>query len=292
MDALITYVDGNDPLWRKDYEDFAGEPIMAKRFRDWGTLKYLLRGIEKYMPFIEHVFLLVARESQVPVWVDRDQVRIVLHEDVIPKELLPTFNSTTIEMFLHRIPDLDERYIYFNDDVFPVAPFSEADFFPGGIPAINFRKIIFYAGMFRKQVRNSDHLARKALGMHPGLVFVQPQHTCTPMLRSECEILFSRVEKEILQSLSRVRTVSNCNQYLFTDFLYYQGKALCRRLSNKHFSLAATPVSKVAAFLREPSRKQVCINDVHLSEERFRRDRTVILEAFEARFPEKSRFER
>lgn len=292
MDALITFVDGKDPLWLKDYHNFAGEPIMAKRFRDWGTLKYLLRGIQAHMPFIDRVFLLVDRESQVPDWVNRAWLRIVHHRDIIPQEYLPTFNSTMIEMFLHRTPGLSERFIYFNDDTFPVGDLSEEDFYPGGKPAVNFRKCLFRAGMFKNQVRNSDTLARKALGMRPGLIFVQPQHTCTPMLRSESETLFNRMEPEILQSLSRTRAPYNCNQYLFTDYLYYQGKALCRRLPNKHFSLAATSAEKVAAFLRKPSHKLVCINDVHLSEKKFQRCKALILEAFEERFPDKSRFER
>lgn len=292
MDALITYVDGNDPLWRKDYEAFAGEPIMAKRFRDWGTLKYLLRGIGKCMPFIDKVFLVVARESQVPAWVDREQVRVVLHEDIIPKEYLPTFNSTAIEMFLHRIPDLDERYIYFNDDMFPVGLLSEEDFYPGGVPAVGFRRKLFCSSLFRKQVRNSDQLARRAAGKKPAPFFLQPQHTCSPMLKRESEALFSRMEEDILLSLSRTRTAGNFNQYVFLDYMFYGGKALCRRLPNRHFSLAAVPVSKVAAFLRKPTRKLICINDVHLSDEEFQHDRAVLLEAFEARFPEKSRFER
>ena len=55
MDAVITYVDGNDPVWKRDYEKTTNVPVMEKRFRDWGTLKYLLRGIETKMPFIRNV---------------------------------------------------------------------------------------------------------------------------------------------------------------------------------------------------------------------------------------------
>ena len=46
MDAVITYVDGNDPVWREAYRSRLGDGINGKHFRDWGTLKYLLRGIE------------------------------------------------------------------------------------------------------------------------------------------------------------------------------------------------------------------------------------------------------
>ena len=96
MDIVITYVNGLDPEWQKDYEKHTNTPILEKRFRDWGTLKYLMRGIEKNMPFIRKVHLVVARESQVPEWVNRNEVNIVLHKDIIHAEHLPTFCSNTI----------------------------------------------------------------------------------------------------------------------------------------------------------------------------------------------------
>ena len=83
MDIVITYVDGNDPLWREDYERCLNVPLLNKRYRDWGTLRYLFRGIEKYMPYIRNVYLVVSRESQLPAWIS-DKVIPVLHRDIIP----------------------------------------------------------------------------------------------------------------------------------------------------------------------------------------------------------------
>ena len=89
MDIVITYVDGNDPVWQADYEKFAEVPVLAKRFRDWGTLKYLLRGVEQHMPFVRKAHLVVSHISQVPDWVDTDNVNVVLHKDIIPEDYLP-----------------------------------------------------------------------------------------------------------------------------------------------------------------------------------------------------------
>ena len=66
MDIVITYVNGLDPVWQKDYEQHTNQPVLEKRFRDWGTLRYLFRGIEMNMPFIRKVHLVVSHESQVP----------------------------------------------------------------------------------------------------------------------------------------------------------------------------------------------------------------------------------
>ena len=292
MDAVITYVDGNDPVWRKDYEDFANVSLLAKRFRDWGTLKYLLRGIESCMPFIENVYPVVSHESQVPDWADKENLKIVLHKDIIPERYLPVFNSTAIEMFLHRIEGLDERYVYFNDDMFPVRKCSETDLFRDGCAVIGMARHLLASGMYKVQCRNSDRLARRAAGKPSSMFFVRPQHICSPMLKSECEILYGIVEKEISASISRIREAGNLNQYLYLDFMYHRGRLIPEKISNKHFSVAVASARTLEDFIMNPDRSFCCINDVRLKEEKFQELQKAVVAAFEKRFPEKSRFER
>lgn len=291
MDAVITYVNGLDPVWREEYSRTLNVPALDKRYRDWGTLKYLLRGIETYMPFIRNVHLVVSGKSQVPDWAS-DRLNVVTHADIIPAEFLPTFNSTAIEMFLHRIPGLDERFIYFNDDMFPVAPCRESDFFRDGRIVIGFSRHLLAAGMYKRQCRNSDRMARKCLGMGDSPFFIRPQHICSPMFRSAGEEIFEKAGYEVCATLSRVRTVRNLNQYLFLDYLFYQGRAVRERLSGKFFSMATSSAATIGEYLRAPSRKLVCINDVHLKEEDYLSERQVLAEAFEAALPHRSVFEK
>lgn len=292
MDIVITYVDGNDPVWKQDYEKYTNVPVMQKRFRDWGTLKYLLRGIEVNMPFIRNVYLVVSHLSQVPQWVDQAQLKIVLHSDIIPEEYLPTFNCNPIEMHLHRIEGLAEEYLYFNDDLYPLAPCRPEDFFRNGKGVLGFSRHFLASGMYKKICRNSDTHARKALGLKPSFCFVRPQHTCTPMFRSECEQLYSILEQDILASLTRVRTSGNLNQYLFLDYQLYKGRMTNERISNKHYSVAVASPEKLKSFILSPTRNLMCVNDVHLSEERYMKLRSAMIEAFELKFPQKSRFEK
>lgn len=291
MDVVVTYVDGNDPVWRRSFEETMNVPVREKRYRDWGTLRYLLRGIEVCMPFVENVFLVVSSHSQVPSWVS-DKVRIVLHEDIIPKEFLPTFNSGTIEIFLHRIEGLSERFIYFNDDLFPVLPCREEDYFVDGRPAIRFSKHFFAFNLFKKQTKNCDRCARKACGMRPSATFLRPQHSCTPMLKSLSAELLQKAEADILPFLSRVRTPKCCCQYVFSDYLYHSGRAVSRSLSNKHFSLAVASVESIVSFIENPTKAIACINDVDMPPEKFEKYRSALSAAFENRFPEISRFEK
>ena len=292
MDIVITYVDGNDPVWKRDYEKHTSVPVMQKRFRDWGTLKYLLRGIEVNMPFIRNVYLVVSHPSQVPQWVDQSQLKIVLHSDIIPEEYLPTFNCNPIEMHLHRIEGLDEEYLYFNDDLYPLAPCKPEDFFRNGKGVLGFSRHFLVSGMYKKICRNSDSHARKALGMRHSICFVRPQHTCTPMFKSECEQLYSVLEQDILASLTRVRTSDNLNQYLFLDYQLFKGRMVNEKISNKHYSVAVTSPEKLKSFILSPTRNLMCVNDVRLSEERYMKLRSAMIEAFELKFPQKSRFEK
>lgn len=291
MDIVITYVDGNDPVWKRDYEKYTNVPVMQKRFRDWGTLKYLLRGIEVNMPFIRNVYLVVSHPSQVPQWADKENLKIVLHKDIIPEEYLPTFNCNPIEMHLHRIEGLSEEYLYFNDDLYPLAPCQATDFFRNGKGVLGFSSHYISSGMYKHICRNSDSHARKALGMRKSWKFIRPQHTCTPMFRSECEKLYQILEADILNSLTRTRTQDNLNQYLFLDYQFYKGRMIQEKISNKHFSVALASPEKLSSYILNPSRKLMCVNDVHLSEKRYEALRTAMIDAFEKKFPLKSRFE-
>lgn len=292
MDIVITYVNGNDPVWQKDYEKFTKVPVMEKRFRDWGTLQYLLRGIEKHMPFIRKVFLVVSHRSQIPEWVDESNLNVVLHEDFVPEEYLPTFNCNTLEMNLHRIKGLDEQYLYFNDDLFPVRDCKPGDFYRDGKSLIGFTKHYWGTGMFKQICRNSDALARKALGMPASMSFIRPQHICAPMLKSECEKMCSIVAEDIAASYTRTREGRNYNQYMFTDYLFYQGKALSEKISSKHLSVAVSSASRIRKAIEAPSRNLICINDVRLSEKRYEKLRNTVIDAFEKKYPQKSRFEK
>lgn len=136
IDFVIAWVDGNDLEWRKKRDFYSTndkdkEPI---RFRDWGTLKYIFRGIEKYAPFVNKVFLIT--DNQVPEWINinHPKLRIIDHKDFIPEEFLPTFNSNAIEINIHRIDELSENFVLFNDDTYIINQLNESDLFVDDLP--------------------------------------------------------------------------------------------------------------------------------------------------------------
>lgn len=136
IDFIITWVDGNDPEWQQEKAKYKGEKGDSRnsRFRDWDTLRYLFRSIEKNAPWVNRVFLVTC--GHLPEWLDVNNPRLVIvkHTDYIPHEYLPTFSSRTIDMNFHRIPELSEHFVYFNDDMLLLKKTSREDFFVKGLP--------------------------------------------------------------------------------------------------------------------------------------------------------------
>ena len=133
VDIVVLWVDGNDPEWLKERMQYdnsiKNSGNLDSRFRDWGLMRYWFRGIEKNVNWYRKIFFVTW--GHVPEWLDTShpKLRIVKHSDYIPAEYLPTYNSNTIEMNLHRIEDLSENFILFNDDIFVIDEIREEMFF-------------------------------------------------------------------------------------------------------------------------------------------------------------------
>jgi len=136
IDAVYLWVDGAAAGFGERMAGCVERPAQgaagARRFRDNGELRYSLRSLEMYAPWVRKVYLVTNGEA--PGWLnlDCDRVELVPHTTIFPEhDHLPTFNAHAIELHLHRIPGLSERFLYFNDDFFLGRPVTLADFIDG-----------------------------------------------------------------------------------------------------------------------------------------------------------------
>lgn len=135
IDVVYTWVDGSDPAWQqRKAQALQGRPdaplhdlaANASRYVSRDELKYSLRSLDMYAPWVRHVYLVTA--DQTPAWLRTDHPRLTVvgHRELFGgRGRLPTFNSHAIETQLHHLDGLAENYLYFNDDVFlgrPVPP--------------------------------------------------------------------------------------------------------------------------------------------------------------------------
>jgi hypothetical protein len=163
IDIVYTWVDSSDPEWIKQknlYPDFTFEegrfpPVNAPDIE----LETSLLLLFKFMPFVNNVYIVTA-DRQVPPCIFKNTIlrtkpiNVVHHSEIWPKNMLhtlPTFNSHAIEANLHRIPNLSELFIYFNDDVHVVKPIMEHDCF------VNNKAVVQRMGRFKPFYSTSKH---------------------------------------------------------------------------------------------------------------------------------------
>lgn len=138
IDFIISWVDQSDSVWKNKYNKYScksQDENAEVRYRDYGTLRYVFRSIEKYAPWVRKVFLVT--DKQRPAWLNIDNPKLVLvdHADYIPQEYLPTFNSNVIELNYYRISGLADHFVVFNDDTLINKQVNPSDFFsPDGNP--------------------------------------------------------------------------------------------------------------------------------------------------------------
>ncbi|MBQ4208954.1 glycosyltransferase family 92 protein, partial [bacterium] len=207
------------------------------RFRSYEVLDLQIKLIRKFMPFVDKVFVVVSSDSQVPENVKvLENVHIVKHKEIIPKMFLPCFNSCTIEMFIHNIKDLSEKFIYFNDDCFPLNLMKEEDFFIDGKIRMNYELNTYdeeTATIFQHNIINSTNLFyKKHEILYNG---IKPDHMPLPLFKSSCKEVFNTNSEKIYSSLTRTRHSKNMNAYIYFIYLFKSCKRKKSYIKNEYF---------------------------------------------------------
>lgn len=326
IDFVIAWVNGNDPLWQKEkakYHSSYGNDSSQVRYRDWNNLQYWFRGVETYTPWVHKIHFITW--GHLPEWLDTShpKLNIVRHTDYIPGKYLPTFNSHTIELNLHRIRNLNEQFVYFNDDTFLTAPLKKEDFFHNGLPRDTFAlNTICYgadtAGLFNANdmtVVNThfDKIVQQKKywkkWFHPANGLKNVFRTCLLMPWQwfcgfyyghlpECYLKQTflevwRLEEETLDDTCRFkfRDRTNVNQWVFKYWQLASGSfepVTWKR--GKCFHIHEDIIPAVEAILKHLY-PMICLNDTSQTTD-WEDKKAKIIDAFEQILPEKSSFEK
>lgn len=159
IDAVFTWVDGEDPEHQKKRQEFSADVNLpgtqkhaasATRFSDQGELFFAVLLARKNAPWLRHIYIVT--DAQVPAWLTLDlakqlDVHVIDHKILFRgyEEYLPVFSSRAIEAMIHRIPGLSSKFVYLNDDVFIVRPVTEEQYF--------FKGKSFFRGKWRWNIR-------------------------------------------------------------------------------------------------------------------------------------------
>ncbi len=143
IDLVYAWVDGADSKWQQRKNEWLKKTTglvpdaVQGRFDNHDELKYSLRSVAKFAPWIRHIYIVT--DQQVPDFLKLDHpgISVVEHSEIYEDQtLLPVFNSESIEWRLPFIPGLSEHFIYGNDDFFLMRHTSPSFFFQNGDPVV------------------------------------------------------------------------------------------------------------------------------------------------------------
>lgn len=284
IDAVITWVDGEDPAFRRKFDAYAAkEPVPSNRRKAVGAnfalvryhqneeLRFCLRSLLRFAPWLRKIWLVT--DSQFPDFLSKERlaqsrIAIVSHQEIFAgfENVLPTFASTTIESMMWRIDGLAEHFLYLNDDFFLLRPLGKADFFdPRPILRGKRRDLSEPGAAWLWRRRNAATL----LGLPPDDVFLEA-HVVAPMRRSVMGELFDVYRSDFLANIGhRFRSRQAFHPItMHNHFLLTQGAATEARAARTAVLDGCAPETDETQALTALSRlgdnrfKMGCVNDL------------------------------
>lgn len=285
IDVVYLWVDGGDPVHRALRRLSVGtEPHMnvgsndESRFSDHGELRYSLRSLEMFAPWVRRVYIVTG--GQCPRWLHRvhPQVRIVDHREIFPDaSVLPTFNSTVIELYLDRIPGLSEHFLFFNDDCFLGDVVEPGTFFTGdGSVRIAFTQQVCPEGnpyheelAWISGLKNANALLDRRFGKERRML---PIHQARPLRKSICR----RFRCDFPAACHRAAThrFRSTSDIMFTwcvhpYYALHGGEGVRAEIRNRWVGLEADPRKNRVQYecLLQERPSLFCLNDQGIGED-------------------------
>lgn len=332
IDFVIMWVDGNDINWQQEKEKYSinkNADGTIYRYRDWDLMKYWFRGIEKFAPWVNKIHFVTW--GHVPDFLDvnNPKINIVNHKDYIPQKYLPTFNANTIELNLHRIKDLADKFVLFNDDLFLINKVKPTDFFKNGYPmdtvalnvhcpkkslisqyfCINDVNIVNEHFNFKKSIKNNffkwinlkngKHMARTLILLGcPRFPGFWQHHLTSSYNKKTFEKIWEK-EKDILNNtcMHKFRETTDVNQWVFKEWQIASGNFSNRSIKfGKTYYIdrdgIETSKKSIIDYISKQKGKIIAINDGPMTDKEFKDIVISLKREFNNLLPEKSSFEK
>ena len=327
IDFVIFWVDDTDPAWREAFVEarrraYPEDDASLIRVRCWHNLHYWFRSVERFAPWVRKVHLVTW--GHLPEWLERrhPKLNIVRHTDFIPQEYLPTFNSLTIGMNLHRIDGLAEQFVVFNDDMFITRECRPEDFFRNGLPCDIARLSVVQPSSIGHIIYNDLELLNakwdkrsvirrnpgkwlnwrygvgnllKTLTLMPWSMFtgLLDHHVPQPYLRSHCFRCWEEWERQLDATCCHTfRHLTNVSDYLFRYDMLAAGEFVPRGMDDcRLMTLSDSSIGYICHDIEHRRWRMICLNDSDDIAD-FEAVRRQLNEAFDRLLPQKSTYEK
>jgi len=328
IDFVVTWVDGNDEKWLEEKNKFSKvktdrDTNTKNRYRDMKTMKYWFRSVEKYAPWVNKIYFVTW--GHLPEWLNTNNEKLVIvnHKDYMPKEILPTFNSNAIEMYIHKIDGLSEKFIYFNDDVFLGKKVKPTQFFVKGKPKDSFvfnalsacgnrtlngiisNNLELISQKFNKKEvikKNFSKIVNLKYGVDliRSLIFFSRNeftgmlnpHMGVSYLKSSFEEVWDAYGERIKETTSnRFRTENDVSHWLVRYWQLMKGEFIPKRIKEDRYFDNYDSLEDICKAITKKKYRMICINDSKIEGD-FDEFANGVVSAFEKTLPEKSSFEK
>lgn len=307
IDLVIPFVDGNDPVWIKEfckYKKFFNptwsDGNIKTRYDGDDILMYVFRSVAKYAPWINKIHLLLSGPSQIPKWLNTENVHVVYHNEFMPEFVLPCFNSSTFENFIWNVPDLSEHFIYGNDDFIFNGVVAPKDFFAVVKGRILNKNTVRY-GKCKISSLNSAwfstfvNAAKLATvdtdvpPIYPGM-YLTCEHDVKSCSKTQQKELYLKYENELKQSFSMFREEKNVNGYFYMihEKVHDKDHVDSDRVY-KYCPVKKDNLEAIEQILQDERIQSISLNDVNVTTID---DKLAIIELLSNKFPNKCKYER
>lgn len=334
IDFVVLWVDSSDPEWRKQYKEYKGirqtDYDDDAHFRDWEIFRYWFRAVEKYAPWVHHIY--VVTNGQSPQWLNLDhpKLSLVRHDEFIPSEYLPTFNARAINLNVHRIPGLADHFVLFDDDMLLNSHVQPEYFFREGLPCDTPNERINAAYLYDKKygwhsqltdscnmaILNAHHPRREAIKGHwlrwhgpylgikymlmswymykkPYFSFIDQQHNERPFLKKTFMEVWQAEPELMSKSCSRFREITNLSIFLIRNWQLASNQFFPVRRPNRFMAdINAEHFDAIVNALNNKHVKSVCLNDYPgISHNDYLRYKPLLVSELDKKFVNKSEYE-
>ena len=314
IDVVYLWSDPSDSVWsakrdevlrseqRDDYCCIELQTVAPKMTLD--ELRYSLRSVDTHLSGVRYIHMVV--DGQGPDWVDLEhpRIRVIQAKDIITDgNHYPNYNTQAIESYFFNIPDLSERFIYFNDDFFLHRNMGVDEFFTSdGLLRVRLGRALSPKGVPSPEEegdyaghRNANKLLDKMFVKRARLTVMHRPYAHNKELLKNAENTFPDALEETRSSRFRSTKMVAIHSFLIPYAASYQKEADLvppRLLEKDRFRWGSSPDinKKVVKRVQSLRSKAFCIQEergVEIPESEIRRFR----EFMSNLFPKPSSFE-
>jgi hypothetical protein len=133
IDIVYLWVDTNNKSYIEN-KNYYSKKYKLNNFwsptEDHNEIIYSIKSVRKYMLWVRNIYVCCPKGHKIKNFdLKKYGVKYISNEEILGKENCPNFNSHSLELYTHKIKNLSNYFIQFNDDCFINSKVNLSDFY-------------------------------------------------------------------------------------------------------------------------------------------------------------------